>query len=293
MAMNLMFDCSPATVGTFIKLAKKMAKKIVVTDCNEFCIASKLANNFFVVPKASDDNYELFKVHRSILASQKIDLVIPLLQETLLDWATFKFLEFWPVIISPKETIKIFIDKWETYNWFKENNIPTPITELNSGNWQGNKVKPRFGRGGNATGNNTDLIYQEYIEGQEYTTDVLCDKLGSPIYIVPRKRVQVESGISFEGEVVLHNGIVEFVKQICSKIKFIGPINIQCIENDKGIWFTEINPRIGGGLPLSIEATENWFLLFPKILKDKKIKPKNIKYGTRMVRYYNEVYIGG
>lgn len=37
---------------------------------------------------------------------------------------------------------------------------------------------------------------QEFITGDEYTVDVLCDREGNPSYIIPRRRVEVKSGVA-------------------------------------------------------------------------------------------------
>ena len=84
----------------------------------------------------------------TILKSNKIDLVIPSLDETLLDWAEKKDLlrkDSVEVIISKKETVDIFQDKWKTYSFFKEKNIPTPRTSLKQ---EYPLIKPKRGRGG-------------------------------------------------------------------------------------------------------------------------------------------------
>lgn len=39
-----------------------------------------------------------------------------------------------------------------------------------------------------------DYIVQPFIEGREYTVDILCDFEGNPIYVTPRERLAVRSG---------------------------------------------------------------------------------------------------
>src|SRR4030065_217381 len=48
--------------------------------------------------------------------------------------------------------------------------------------------------------------------------------------------------------------IIDFTKDIVSKIKFKGPINIQCIVRDNEIYLIEINPRLAGSAIFSIMA---------------------------------------
>jgi len=136
------------------------------------------------------------------------------------------------------------------------------------------------------------MITQDYIEGVEYTVDVLCDISGEPIYIVPRKRLGVVDGKSTGGVVVEHEAIKEAVIKVCASTHFIGPINIQCIETKNNeLYFIEANPRVAGGMALSFAATQSWVApIVNNIVNQINIKPLDIDYGLKMFRYYNEVF---
>lgn len=138
------------------------------------------------------------------------------------------------------------------------------------------------------------MISQELLTGQEYTVDVLCNKDSQPVYIVPRKRIGVKEGKSTGGVTVNHSEIIYWIKKICSQLAFEGPINIQCFDcNEAGIKFTEINPRIAGGMALGFAATENWIpLLVKHFVYGKEISNmKPIQYGMMMRRFYAEVFV--
>ena len=68
---------------------------------------------------------------------------------------------------------------------------------------------------------------------------------------------------------------------------------MQCFIKDNGeISVIEINPRIAGGMALGFAATQNWIKLFVDILYDIPIKDlADVKYGLRMLRYYDEIFI--
>ena len=53
----------------------------------------------------------------------------------------------------------------------------------------------------------SDYIFQEYLPGQEYTIDVLCDIESNPLIVIPRKRLQTKAGISSKGEIIKDNFI--------------------------------------------------------------------------------------
>ena len=298
MKYNVLVEASGSLTSSYmIKSVKNAGAKVTASDITE-CAAQQIADDFIFFPLSSAPN--LWEIIETEITNRKINVVIPSFDETLLDWAKKK--DYFRqkgvhVILSNKEYIAKCQDKWETYQFFKAIGIPTPETSTE------NKyplIKPRLGRGGKGiTINSADrnismdgMISQELLEGQEYTIDVFCDNESNPVYIIPRKRMQVKDGKSINGITIMHEGIVAYVKKICSHLKFIGPINIQCFETVNGeIKFIEINPRIAGGMALGFAASENWVeLIFKNIIENKPIEPVKVKYGLKMFRHYDEVY---
>ena len=270
---------------------------MVGSDIDDFNHAVCLTDEFVTVPSFRDP--KLWEKMGCILESNKIDLVIPSFDETLLAWAEradiFKSKGTF-VLISPAETIRIFTDKWKTYEFFCSIDIPTPRTSLSQ---IYGLVKPRNGRGardiyiGDEEQDMTGMISQEVLIGQEYTIDCLFNTEGEAIYIVPRKRLGIRDGKSTKGITVKNEMLSEYIKYISDKIRLVGPINFQAFVSDKNeVKFIEVNPRIAGGMALGIAATENWFGLigrevFDGILSD----PKDIKYNLKMARYYAECFV--
>ena len=268
----------------------------IASDIGNISYAEAFNAEFIQVP-ASDDT-DLWNTMDQIIAKNNIDIVVPSLDETLLGWAERKdhFSKAGcNVVVSPKETIEICQDKWKTYEFFMENNIPTPKTSLRQ---IYPLVKPRDGRGGrgvvvpSVNVNMTNMISQELLTGEEYTIDVLFDHLSDPVYVIPRKRIDVINGKSTKGVVVRSNPIEQYIYKISKVLKFIGPINFQCFVDNGKIKFLEINPRVAGGMALGFAASENWIdLIINHILKGIIIKPKSIKHGMVMLRYYGEHFV--
>lgn len=283
------------TSGYLFKAIKDANAYSVGSDINPLTCAICLADEFIQMPEINDSL--LWSKVTQIVLQHKINIVIPSLDEMMLGWvehSDFLALNGCKVIISPKESIVICQDKWKTYQFFKSISIPTPRTSLDQ---IYPLIKPRFGRGGQGVEvceNRVDMrnmISQQLLLGEELTIDVFFDKDGSPIYIVPRKRLKVVNGKSTQGEVIFNSEIVTYVKLISKKLRLVGPINIQCFICPDGLYFTEINPRIAGGMALGFEATENWInLIINNIVLGNKIKPKPIKYGMKMIRYYAECF---
>lgn len=262
------------------------------SDIHNYTSCAAMGYESIVFPKVGEPN--LWQKIEELIKKYQITDVLPTLDETLEQWSERK--DYFSrlgcnVHISTPRALNTFQDKWTTYQFFKKHNIPTPLTSLSN---IYELTKPRRGRGssgieiGNYKREMTGVISQQICMGCEYTIDILIrDK--SPVYIVPRKRLSVANGKSVKSSIYKTEKFTKYIEQICEALEFDGAINIQCFETDDQIKFIEINPRFGGGTALSFAGTENWVSL---IINGYPIgwKPKKIKYGLNMVRFYEEFY---
>ena len=101
-----------------------------------------------------------------------------------------------------------------------------------------------------------DYIIQPFIEGTEYTVDIFCDFAGAPVYITPRIRLAVRAGEVLKTQITQDSQILSEMQQLIADYKPCGPITVQLIrqKNTGQDFYIEINPRFGGGAPLSIMA---------------------------------------
>ncbi|WML35484.1 ATP-grasp domain-containing protein [Clostridium sp. OS1-26] len=146
-------------------------------------------------------------------------------------------------------------------------------------------------------------IIQEYIEGPEYTIDVLCDLTGKPISIVPRERLEIRSGEVSKTRTVLHKEIIKETYRVIEclmklvdaseEAAVMGPYTIQCkVTEDNRIKFIEINPRFGGGVPLTFEAEVDYGKYFNMMIKGENIEPIIGQFEEMtMLRYDDAVFI--
>jgi carbamoyl-phosphate synthase large subunit len=115
--------------------------------------------------------------------------------------------------------------------------------------------------------------------------------------IVPRERIEVRAGEINKG-CACKTWLVDYLKERMSKLDgVIGTICIQLFVNDNTheVYAIEINPRFGGGYPLSYYAGAN----FPRNLIKEYIAGESIAYSddwrnnTIMLRYDSQVIING
>lgn len=298
--MNILVEGIGSPVfGPQLKYYKDLKWNIVGIDITNMSFGLYKDIKPYIVPKYSQAN--CFEFIEEIIEEEQIDIAFPTVNEGLLMWSKLKhrfqteYNTF--VMISDETVIDICTDKWKTYLFFKDNHIPTPKTSLKL---EYDLLKPRVGRGSAGIMEKVDVdenftmegyISQEIARGQEYTIDVLCDLNSNPIYIIPRKRIQVESGVSIQGMTVYDKDLIDYAYKIVELLKPIGIINIQCFKSDSDIRFIEINPRIGGGASLSFASSDNWFRAVECFVHGREYIPKSICYNNYMMRYYSDLIV--
>lgn len=101
-----------------------------------------------------------------------------------------------------------------------------------------------------------DYIIQPYISGKEYTIDIFCDYDGNPVYITPRERMAVRAGEVLKTRIVQDEVMIAEMQALIADYMPCGQITVQLIRDEKtgDNYYIEINPRFGGGAPLSMKA---------------------------------------
>lgn len=282
--LNILFTSSGRRVSLIKKFRNLYTEylvegKIVTADYKKTAPTAFLSDLHIQVPRVSDEHYldSLLQICRE----QKIDVLIPLIDTELLLLASNKekFAEIGVQIpISSPELIQISNDKRETYRFFVEKGIPTPkvYTDDEITNMQYELpliIKPLDGSASSGVTkirNEKELYFfkdyisnamiQEYVFGEEYTVDVMVDFKGNIKTVVPRLRIETRAGEVSKGVTKKDAHIIEAaIKVIQALPNPVGCITLQCFKKLNGeIVFIEINPRFGGGIPLSIEAGANF-----------------------------------
>lgn len=148
--------------------------------------------------------------------------------------------------------------------------------------------------------NDPKLIFMEYIDKSEYkefTVDMYYGRDGKVKSIVPRERLEVRAGEISKGA-TRKNYLVNYLKQRMGCVPgVVGCICIQLFyrEIDNDVVGIEINPRFGGGYPLSYCSGAN----YPLMAIREYMKGETFEYSedwrdnTIMLRYDDEVIVYG
>ncbi|MGV0926010.1 ATP-grasp domain-containing protein [Empedobacter sp. ULE_I145] len=287
--------------------------KVFTVDLNPILApACHISDGYRTVKRVTDSNYISEILH--ICKEFEIKIIVPTIDTELLVLAENKNLFLnngITPIVSSLDFVQACRDKRIINQFFVENNINIP-KDLDKNNlsfplfikpYDGSLSKDTFliENESQLTDyhlENPKLMFMEYIDHakhDEYTVDTYYDKDGDLKCIVPRKRIFVRAGEVNKG-VTHKNEIVAYVKERLSYIEgAVGCLTMQFFFNQetKRIIGIEINPRFGGGYPLSYLAGAN----YPKYLIEEYILGKTIDYTENwennllMLRYDDEVLV--
>lgn len=251
-----------------------------------------------------------------MVEKHRVDLLIPLIDTelALIAGARERFSELGcRAVISSPAVIATCRDKLATYRMLTAAEIDTPATLPWVAAMEQKRhrfpyfMKPRAGSAalGNYVIHNIDelrvfgarvkdAIVQEFVKGEEHTLDVYCGFNGVPQCAVPRKRLEVRTGEVSKGVTVDDEPVRSAARRVAAALaECRGVITVQCIKMSDGrVRVIEINPRFGGGAPLSIRAGADfprWIL--EEHLGHKPRIPKAFEADLAMLRYDESVFL--
>jgi carbamoyl-phosphate synthase large subunit len=249
--------------------------RIVVTDRSPLSAAGHLADSFHLVPSVTAPGFVEAMV--DLVQRQQVDVIVPTIDPELAVLAahrsTFEA-KGAVALVSDLETIEICSDKGRSSRWLADHGFPVPAqyeldeaAALPAGAWP-LFFKPRQGSssiGAHAVHSPAELglaierygpgVVEELVVGEEYTMDCWVGDDGACACVVPRHRLATRSGEIAKGVTVRDEPLQQQVAAIVDALPGArGPVTVQAIMSASGPRFIEINPRFGGGYPLSHEA---------------------------------------
>ena len=245
--------------------------EIYGADMTESAPALYYCDHTVIVPRIDNHNYIPFL--QKFCREERIDALIPTIDTDLMLLAKHRE-EFGgtKVVISAPDKIAVCRDKTLTVDYFHAIGLKSPDPVDDWRKYQAGFpafIKPKDGSSSVFAYriNNQkeleayaaqvpDYIIQPFILGTEYTVDIFCDFDGNPIFITPRLRLAVRAGEVLKTEIAQDQKIIADMKKLVADYKPCGQITIQLIRQNKtnDDYYIEINPRFGGGAPLSIKA---------------------------------------
>lgn len=293
----------------------KIDGRVLAADMSPCAAAFHDADAGFQVPRCSSP--EFVPAMLEICRREAIRLIVPTIDPELPVLAAardeFSFAGTTVAISSP-EVIAIANDKRRTHEWLAGNGFPTvrqaEVEEVlaHPGHWPFPLlVKPVAGSSsiGVATVSTAeelrmatrdgDFVVQTIASGHEYTIDGLVTRDGTCVSTVPRRRLEVRAGEVSKGMTV-HSALLEdLATRLFEELPgAYGVLNAQVfLDEDTGETnVIEINPRFGGGFPLSWEAGAcypQWMI--EELIGVSPARRSGWRDGLVMLRYDDAVFV--
>lgn len=289
--------------------------KVYTTDMNpELAPAGYVSDRCFQVPRVTDSTYLDLLIH--LCLENQVGLIVPTIDTELLLLAENKdklLQNGITAIVSSFDFVTACRDKRNSNALFQKLNIRIPeprdknqpVYPMFAKPYDGSLSKDLFVIRNEQeltpeVMNHPKLIFMEYIDKcqyKEYTVDLYYGRDNQLKCIVPRERIEIRAGEINKGR-TRKNYLVQYLKERMGYIPgVIGCICIQLFyrESDHDVVAIEINPRFGGGYPMSYHAGAN----YPKYIILEYLKNESLTYfedwkdNTLLLRYDTEIVVYG
>ena len=298
--MNILFVAGGRRVSLIERFRKHLSTedRIIVTDTIEGNSSGFVSDKVYIVGRY--DSHGFCKEIADIISKEDIGIVVPLFDLVIPEVAKLSIEFPGTKFVCPNfYESGLFLCKERSIGFFETVGVLTPSkTDL----------FPCFIRRRNGFGSigaelintrndlliyskkfGTDYIRTENIVGKEYSVDCYLSKRHELVSTTIRSRDEVRNGEVQKSSIVFDDDILNDVEKICKHIDYNGPMTLQCIKNDDGIFWIEVNTRFGGGSILTIESGCD----MPKWIIDEynNIEPtKTISKKLSMVRSDREFF---
>lgn len=319
--MNILISSAGRRVSLVRAFQKELKKidpesKVYASDANPILAAAcQVADGHFEVPLQNEPDY--FTVLIEKCKEYGIDLIIPTIDAELLPLSKNRELlkeNGIEAVISATSFIEKCRDKRQIHDFFKSCQVQT-AHEYEKDNYELPLfIKPIDGSRSIDTYlirkedelkeyhfTNDKLMFLEYLDHavhDEFTCDLYYGKDHKLITVVPRKRLEVRDGEVYKA-LTSKNHLLSFIRERLSFIEgAVGCLTAQFFVHQKNskTYGIEINPRFGGGYPLSYLAGAN----FPKWIIDEYFLGRSVEEnfdcwedGLLMLRYDDEILVHG
>ena len=279
---NIMLSASGRRVSLLRILQQSIATmglpgEVIATDISRACPAMHAGTRTIIVPSYRDPGCLEFLL--DMVARNHIRLIVPTIDTELPFYAQHAdafAARGCRINISSPEVVNIGNDKLLTHQFLVQAGIPTVRQQTLEDALASAEtlelpvvIKPRCGSASigvsvartveqaHARSSEKNLLVQFQAQGQEYTVDIFVDRHGECQCALPRLRLETRAGEVSRGVTARNPAVASLARKVARALpKAYGVLNIQMFYDVKTNTSAviEINPRFGGGYPLTHEA---------------------------------------
>jgi carbamoyl-phosphate synthase large subunit len=251
---------------------------VIAVDVSPLSAAAHLADSYELVPLCTAP--EFVDAIVDVCVRNDVGLVIPTIDTELPVYALardYMRSQGITVSVSSPEVIEICANKMSTFHWLVSRGFPTVKSESIEDALSSRNslifplvVKPFAGSSSEGVSvvnsirelENQNpalpLLVQERANGVEYSADAWVNSVGKCACVVLRRRIEIRAGEISKGVTVKWPEMQELVTNLVDALPgACGALTVQFFatgDDLDSVRFIEINPRYGGGYPLSWQA---------------------------------------
>ena len=292
--------------------------KIIATDMSVTAPAIYMADEYYIVPRITDENY--IPIILDICKKEQIQVVTTLIDPEIMILAKHrkKFEEIGVEVLAPyEETAKICFDKFKMFEYLKVKNINTVLTygdidSFEKGLQEGKIkfpvfVKPRTGSGSvgarkvetmdelkKAMAEDESLIIQEFMsDALDIDADIYVDTISNQVVsIFSKRKLETKIGGASKTVPFKDEKLNQFISEALKAFKFNGPMDMDLWYQNGEYYLSEVNPRFGGGYLHAYGAGVDFIKLIENNVNGIENKPCFSNYDNDVVMMmYDSVVI--
>lgn len=289
--------------------------RTIGTDINREQGGIYQCDEYYVISRADEKGWVPEMVE--IIKSECVDIVIPLIDAELQKIPTLrdsvkKDISF---LVARDELLMTTFNKRECNKMLSSRGITVPKSRSaeNLSDFPQSAypavIKPKTGQG-NSLGSGVDLVstqneaetviqdrdatsddlyIEEYIEGTEYTTEVITASDNTILGVVPKEAVNSEPYHRVTRDAP---DICASSRRISNKLEPAGILNIQQIVTGDEIYTIEINPRFSASSSLTAAAGVNGYKLAIRDSLSEAVDPvDNYEQDMHILRYPQNIHL--
>lgn len=311
------------SVGTRNQIVRYFKKafagvgNVVAADMSPLAPALYEADRFYIVPGMNDPTY--VPVILDICKKEQIQGVLSLIDPELLILADQEeaFRQAGVTVIGSSPALcEMALDKYQMFLWLEAHGYLCAKSYLKPEDFfqavdAGTMSYPVFVKPvkGSASlsiskvfdgktvellcANDSDLMIQEFLDGQEIGADVYIDMIsGKVVSIFTKKKLKMRAGETDKAVSFRDPELFALIERFALEAGFRGQIDIDLFDVDGKFYISEVNPRFGGGYPHAYACGCDHMKLILNNLKGISNVPQIGAYeeGIYMMKY-NEICI--
>jgi carbamoyl-phosphate synthase large subunit len=134
-----------------------------------------------------------------------------------------------------------------------------------------------------------EYLVQEYLPGDEWDADVLCDR-GESLCVATRLNLGMQGGASTRSRLEPNEAVSGLAREIVAELRLDSVVNLAFRKDRDGEWkLLEVNPRIPQSILCALGGGVNLVALSVRKALGERIEPVEPRWGGEFIQHFSSV----